>query len=188
MHSSHNGAYYRGDHFTVASLPFRNRTSMWFLLPDEGYSVQDALLTTGSPFTGFDADPSAVLSTAFGGVIASEERAEIHWSVPKFDVSGDLDLIPALKALGVTDIFSDNADFSPLTDFAAKVGAARHAARVTVDEEGCEAAAFTAFGVDALSMPAPLPVVEMDLCRPFGFLVTGADGLPLFVSVVNTMK
>lgn len=188
MHSAHNGTYYRGDHFTVASLPFQNRTSMWFLLPDEGYSVQDALLRTGSPFTGFDADPSAGLFTVFGAVIASEDRAEIHWSVPKFDVDGDLDLIPALKALGVTDIFSDTANFSPLTDFAANIGTVKHAARVTVDEEGCEAAAFTAIGYDALSMPAPLPAIEMNLNRPFGFLITGVDGLPLFVSVVNTME
>lgn len=189
MHRAGNGTYYRGDHFTVASLPFLNNgASMWFLLPDEGYSVQDALLTTGSPFTGFDADPSAELATVFGAVIASEDRAEIHWSVPKFDVGSDLDLIPALKSLGVTDIFSDTANFSPLTDFAAKIGAVQHAARVTVDEEGCEAAAFTAVGIDLMSMPVPLPVVEMDLSRPFGFLITGADGLPLFVSVVNTMN
>lgn len=188
MHRSGNGAYYRGDHFTVAPLPFLNGTSMWFLLPDEGYSVQDALLATGSPFTGFDADPSTELSTVFGAVIASEGHAEIHWSVPKFDVDSDLDLIPALKALGVTDIFTGAADFSPLTDLDAAVGTVKHSARVTVDEEGCEAAAFTAAGIDLLSMPAPLPAVEMDLCRPFGFLVTGADGLPLFVSVVNTMK
>ena len=188
MHRSGNGAYYRGDHFTVASLPFRSGTSMWFLLPDEGYSVQDALLSTDSPFTGFDADPAVELDTVFGAVIASEGRAEIHWSVPKFDVDSDLDLIPALKALGVTDVFSDAADFSPLSVFAAKVSTVQHAARVTVDEEGCEAAAFTAVGINLMGMPIQLPVIEMDLSRPFGFLVTGADGLPLFVSVVNTMN
>ena len=188
MYRSNNGTYYRGDHFTVAPLPFLNGAAMWFLLPDEGYSVQDALLATGSPFTGFDADPSAELSTVFGAVIASEGRAEIHWSVPKFDVGSDLDLIPALKALGVTDIFSSAADFSPLTDLDAVVSAVKHASRVTVDEDGCEAAAFTSAGIDLMSMPAPLSPIEMNLDRPFGFLVTGADGLPLFVSVVNTMN
>ena len=188
MHSSGNGTYYRGDHFTVAPLHFLNGTSMWFLLPDEGYSVQDALLKTGSPFTGFDADPSAELATVFGAVIANEGRAEIHWSVPKFDVGSDFDLIPSLKTLGVTDVFTDDADFSPLTDLAAKVATVKHAARVTVDEEGCEAAAFTAVGINLTSLPVPLPAIEMNLNRPFGFLVTGADGLPLFVSVVNTME
>ena len=64
----------------------------------------------------------------------------------------------------------------------------KHAARVKVDENGCEAAAFTAVTVEATAArPEELPVVEMDLNRPFGFLITGAEGLPLFVGVVNTV-
>ena len=38
------------------------------------------------------------------------------------------------------------------------------------------------------AMPEQLPVVEMNLNRPFGFLITGVDGLPLFTGVVNTME
>ena len=65
----------------------------------------------------------------------------------------------------------------------------KHAARVKVDEEGCEAAAFTAIMAQATSaLIEPLPVVEMNLNRPFGFLITGVDGLPLFVGAVNTME
>ena len=65
----------------------------------------------------------------------------------------------------------------------------QHAARVKIDEEGCEAAAFTAIMANATSaMPEDLPVVEMDLNRPFAFAITGADGLPLFVGAVNTME
>ncbi len=65
----------------------------------------------------------------------------------------------------------------------------QHAARVKIDEEGCEAAAFTAIIGDATSaMPEDLPVVEMELDRPFAFAITGADGLPLFVGAVNTME
>ena len=65
----------------------------------------------------------------------------------------------------------------------------QHAARVKIDEEGCEAAAFTAIIADATAaMPQELPVVEMDLDRPFAFAITGADGLPLFVGTVNTME
>lgn len=121
--------------------------------------------------------------------LAQADTAEIHWSVPKFDVDSDLDLIPALQALGVTDVFADGvADFSPLTDLDALVSQVKHTARVKVDEEGCEAAAFTAIMADAgAMMPEDMPVVEMNLNRPFGFLITGADGLPLFTGIVNIM-
>ena len=65
----------------------------------------------------------------------------------------------------------------------------QHAARVKLDEEGCEAAAFTAIIAEATAaMPQELPVVEMNLNRPFAFVITGVDGLPLFVGAVNTME
>ena len=65
----------------------------------------------------------------------------------------------------------------------------QHAARVTLDEEGCEAAAFTAIAVAETALPPQdLPTVEMNLNRPFAFLITGADGLPLFLGAVNTVK
>ena len=107
---------------------------------------------------------------------------KLVWSVPKFDVNSDLELTDTLKMLGVTDAFDDTrADFSPLADFdePAAVTQVQHAARVKIDEEGCEAAAFTAIMGNATSaMPEDLPVVEMNLNRPFAFAITGADGLP----------
>ena len=179
---------YRGENFTAASLPFEDGTAMWFLLPDEGVSVQSILPDEKNVFVCIDAPEGTVQNTAFGPLLAREEYAEVHWSVPKFDVTSDLDLIPALQALGVTDVFEDGvADFSPLTDTRAIVSAAEHAARVKVDEEGCEAAAFTVITAEATSaLMDPLPVVEMNLNRPFGFLITGVTGLPLFVGLVNT--
>lgn len=177
--------YYRGDKFTAASLRFMDGTSMWFLLPDEGVSLEEALLEGGSPFTEFDAAPDAVIDTVYGPAIASEGYADIVWSMPKFDVKSSLDLVNALKALGLTDIFGANADFSPLSDMETAVSAIQHAARVKVDEEGCEAAAFTAIMLEATAMPEPTPQIEMNLNHPFGFLITGSNGLPLFIGAVN---
>lgn len=173
MHTVKNGNYCRGENFTVASLPFCDGATMWFLLPDEGVPIE-SLLSGELP--------------DLESLLAEPRYGEIRWSVPKFDVDSDLDLIPALASLGVTDIFNDAADFSPLTDESAVISAIEHAARVKVDEEGCEAAAFTAINMEATAaMPEQLEIVEMNLDRPFGFLITGVDGLPLFVSVVSTV-
>ena len=177
-------AYYRGENYTVAELGFRGGQSMRFLLPDEGTTLE-SLLANGEVVGGLMAyDMDAALPSA-----------EIHWSVPKFDVDSILELIDALKAMGVTDVFDfNNADFSPLVDFdrfdkAVAVTQVQHAACVKVDEKGCEAAAFTAVRADAQSAaPEELPVVEMNLNRPFAFMITGVDGLPLFLGTVNTLK
>ena len=190
MHQTKSGNYYRGEGFTVASLPFMGGTSMWFLLPDEGVKLSEIVTPTWNlPMMAVDTSEGCYELPAYD-LIAQQNYGEIHWSVPKFDVDSDLDLIPQLQALGVTDIFDDTrADFSPLTDLDAVVSAVKHAARVKVDEEGCEAAAFTAMMAEATAaMPEELPIVEMDLNRPFGFLITGTEGLPLFTGVVNTME
>ena len=189
MHQIKNGDYYRLGHYTAAALPFTDGTTMWFLLPDAGTSLDDIwTLTRNLPMLAVDTSEGCYEIPDFTS-LAQEGHGEIHWSVPRFDVDSDLDLIPALQSLGVTDIFDDRADFSPLTDLDALVSAVKHAARVKVDEEGCEAAAFTAIMAQATSaLIEPLPVVEMNLNRPFGFLITGVDGLPLFVGAVNTME
>ena len=91
-----------------------------------------------------------------------------------------------LKALGVTDVFDmDAADFTPLTDVPlVYVSQAKHAARVIVEEEKVEAAAYTIIGAAGAAAP-PGDTVEFTVDRPFLFAITGPAGLPLFVGVVN---
>lgn len=183
MHKTQDHAdYVRGEGYTIAELSFRGGESMIFLLPDEG--------TTLTPLLRGD----AALADLFNGVYQNDkaQTAKLVWSVPKFDAGSDLELTGVLKSLGVTDVFDDTqADFSPLADFDEPVAVTQvqHAARVKLDEEGCEAAAFTAIIAEATAaMPQELPVVEMNLNRPFAFVITGVDGLPLFAGMVNTME
>ena len=182
MHKTDSAAnFVRGEGYTVAQLGFQNRAKMIFLLPDEGTALAPLLR-----------DETA-LADLFTTVYENEraESAKILWSVPKLDVSSDLELSDALASLGVSDVFDDRlADFSPLADFTDPVSVTQvqHAARVKLDEQGCEAAAFTAIVADAsAAIPEELPVIEMNLNRPFAFAITGVDGLPLFVGAVNTM-
>ena len=167
--------------YTVAQLYFKSGAAMRFLLPDEGVTLQ-SLIENGTAVGGLQIYDMGVCIPV----------GKIHWSVPKFDVSSNLQLIDDLKTLGVTDVFDDSkADFSPLIDLdeSAAVTSVQHAGRVLVDEEGCEAAAFTAITTDATAaLPQELPEIEMNLNRPFAFLITGVDGLPLFIGAVNTLQ
>ena len=85
-----------------------------------------------------------------------------------------------MKELGVRAAFDAQvADFTPLTDVPAFLSNVRQAARVKVDEEGVEAAAFTEMSVCTSSLP--MGVVEMKLDRPFIFAIYDQHDLPLFV-------
>ena len=109
--------------------------------------------------------------------------------MPKFDIASQLDLIDGLKALGVTDVFDPAvSDFTPMTtdtEMPIVVSEATHAARIKVDEDGVEAAAFTLMEPgDAAPMP-PDEEIHFTLDRPFLFSVITGDGLPLFAGLVN---
>ena len=191
MHKTLESSFYWGENFTAVQLHFQRGGSMWLILPDEGASA-DGLLQSGEAmdflfapkYDRYD-DQGHVTQEGWTG----QKMLNINLSMPKFDVSSDLDLIGGLKELGVTDIFDmDVSNFDPLeasTDDPLYVSKAQHAARVKVDEEGCEAAAYTVIMVDCGAAMPPDDEVDFVLDRPFLFAVTGESGLPLFTGVVN---
>ena len=171
MHRTERGSYRKGDGYTAAPRSL-NYGRMVFVLPDEGVTPESLLQQQG-------------LLTELAG---DYNAAELVWSVPKFDVKSSTGLNEALRSLGVTDAFDGTkADFTPLTDNGAWLSSAMQAARVKIDEEGVEAAAYTELVcADSAMMEVP-PTVEMELDRPFLFVIFDNSNVPLFVGTVNTM-
>ena len=170
---------YVGENFKALGKGLSGSGQMFFLLPEEGTTPEELLN-----------DPAALafLNSEQGRAQAERKLYDVHLRVPKFDVSSDLSLIEGLRGLGVKDIFDEGiSDFTPLTteEDDLYVSSIQHAARVKIDEQGCEAAAFTAIDVVAECMPEPLEELEFTLDRPFLFVVTNNEGLPLFIGIVN---
>ena len=175
MYSGRTMDYYSGDGWGAVRLSLRGGNGMWFILPDEGVSV-DALLQNED-----------VVQLMSAGEADGGEYAMVYFSVPKFDIAAQLDLTEGLMELGVTDVFDpDVSDFTPMTTDTdgVFVSEATHAARVKIDEEGVEAAAFTVITADGAAAE-PEREIYFTLDRPFLFAVSSQDGLPLFAGVVN---
>ena len=176
MHQSPDTFYYWAEHFSAIRKGMEDGTSMWFLLPDEGISVEQLLQeqeTMDFMLTGADWE--------------NKKELTVHMSIPKFDISSQLTLNDSIQQLGITDVFNAAADFSPTTsDTGLAVSKIQHDARVKIDEEGCEAAAYTVIMVDTTAMePEELEEIAFDLNRPFLFVITNLQGLPLFVGTVQ---
>lgn len=178
MKQSGARSYYWGDDFSAVVQGLEGSGGMWLILPDEGVSA-DELLENGSVNEFIMAN----------GRWGNEKHIIVNLSMPKFDVSSQMDLSRGLMELGVTDVFDGRvSDFSPMTDevdeiFLSKVS---HAARVEVDEEGCTAAAYTVMVACGAAMP-PEEEVDFILDRPFIFAITGDSGLPLFIGIVSNV-
>ena len=176
MHQSNSQTYYWGEDFAAICRGLRSGGEMWFLLPDQGVSPEE-LLTSGA---------AAEFLLAEGDWPQSKFLI-VNQTVPKFDISARTDAIAPLKALGVTEVFeSGKGDFSPLMEQAEGVfvSQVRHDARVSIDEEGVTAAAYTVIAEAGAAAP-PEEEVDFVLDRPFLFAITGTDGTVLFAGTVN---
>lgn len=169
--------YYWGDQFGAINLRFITEGYMTVILPNEGVSAESLLSDT----------------QCMDFVINREnwenyEDASVKLSIPKFDVSSQIDLRDGLKALGVTDIFNGLAsDFSAITSqhHEMTLTQATHGARVQIDEEGCVATAYTFMDVTDGGVIHPEKEIDFIVDRPFLFVIYSPSNLPLFVGIVN---
>ncbi len=178
--------YFWGEKFAATSLYLENNGAMRLILPDEGITPEELLSdeeTLGFMIHREYYDKENGIYVQY----PNRKLVEGKLSVPKFDVSSDIGVKDELIKLGITDMFSsETADFSNLTadgETGIYINEIKHAARVTIDEEGCRASALTVATYYGAAMPEDTADLIFD--RPFIFEIVSSSGLPLFVGIVN---
>jgi serine protease inhibitor len=115
------------------------------------------------------------------GQLDSAPSQETELSMPRYKLTFSVELTKALAQLGMVTAFVDlQADFSPINGKRdLYVSSALHKAFIDVNEEGTEAAAATAFGLQALAVVRPQ---AFNVDHPFLFLIRDrATGSLLFL-------
>lgn len=178
MNQSGQGEYYKGENFTATAKYMYGSQELLFVLPEEGTSPNELL-----------ADPeykrfiSAYLEDPAGW--ENKGYSTINLSVPKFDITSDMDMAPGLREMGVSGIFEGGSgSFAPIADQDFSFTGVKHACRVSLDEEGCEAASVMIAPASGASAP-PEEELDFRLDRPFLFMVIGNESLPIYMGVVN---
>lgn len=158
--------------FSAVTKQLAGGGHMFFILPDEETSPETVI---GS---------KELTDMLYSDNSNDGETANVKLSVPKFDISSDLDLKSSLVSLGITDAFDpEKADYSPVSADSLYLSKIQHSARVSIDEKGVTAAAFTVETVDGLGVIEKQ--VDFTLDRPFIFAITGDTGDIMFVGIVN---
>ena len=177
MNKSETGTYFYGDRFGAITRWFDGtQGNMMFILPDEGVSVYDLLK-----------DEQVMDFIDKGFYYERSKGLIINMSIPKFDVSSDQNVNEALKKLGITDAFDPGkADFSPVSDEPDEIWLANveHGVRVIADEEGVKAAAYTVELASGATIP-PEEKIDFVLDRPFMFVISYGNGIPMFIGIVE---
>jgi serpin B len=113
-------------------------------------------------------------------IFSNSSDLKVDLSLPRFQARSSLDVIAAMRSLGIEKAFAD-ADFSGISEDRLVIAEAVHEAVVEVNEEGTVAGAATA--IVATRSMSGTPKVVAD--RPFLFVVSDANSdTVLFVGQV----
>jgi serpin B len=179
---------------TKVQVPMMNQQTRF------GYADANSLQVLEMPYKGDELSMVILLPKAMDGIKGLEQeltaeslskwlsalrRRQVNVFVPRFKMTSNFSLAQVLQSMGMTDAFSDKADFSGMTgNHDLFLSAVIHQAYVDVNEEGTEAAAATGAVMRVTSAaPDTTPVFRAD--HPFLFLIRDSKtGSILFLGQV----
>ena len=173
MHRFDQGATVRlGDGWIAYRVYLRRVGYMTFVLPDKDVDLSELL---GSP--------EAIDRLLHAG---TDQRYDVDLMIPKFKFQDKLELTKVLQVLGLERSFTENADFSGMSDTPSNISSVLQESYIGVDENGVEAAAYTMVSMKANGINMmELEKLDFHLTRPFFYTIEAFDGTVLFVGTVT---
>ena len=107
--------------------------------------------------------------TSFKGWLNLLYERKTELTFPRFKYGYKKELKDILTDMGMGIAFTDNADFSNISDLNLQMSFVLHQAFIETNEEGTEAAAATIAGIIATSMPAGPFILNID--HPFIYFI-----------------
>jgi len=133
--------HYENELFQAISLPYSdNRLNMYIFLPNQNQGLKGFYQNLNQK------NWQKWLDNFNSNELQNDYSEVILIGLPRFRLDYEIDLIDALRALGMQIAFSDNADFSAISVPPLWIGKVQHKTFVEINEEGTTAAAVTSLG------------------------------------------
>lgn len=166
-------AYYQDELAQYIDMPYGNKAfSMTAILPVYGKTTNDVL--------------NAMNMQKWGDIQSEMTHQKVQVYFPKFKTKGKYELKGPLMEMGMLKAFSDEADFSKISDWRLIISRILHSTYCDVNEEGTEAAAVTIIEFETTGMPE-YPVFYAN--RPFIFVIReNSTGVILFMGKMGQVE
>ena len=141
--------------YTAVQLPYANgQYNLTLLIPSEQSSVDQVI--------------NGLSATAWNNLQATWQEREVNVGLPRFTLDYEIKLNTALKAMGMSQAFTDAAQLGKINPTAPLfVSFVKQNTYLGIDEKGTEAAAVTSIGVGVTSVGLDPYVCD----RPFVLLI-----------------
>lgn len=152
-------------------------TAFLALLPPKGMPAEDYICTISK-----NDYISAYKERKTSGILVQTQTPEFRYDYEK-------SLKNTLIRMGMNKAFSDQADFSAMTDYPLCIDDIMHKSYINLDQYGTEAAAVTAVITKSSAAFHPnLVVKKVYLNRPFVYgIIDEKTGVPLFLGIINQL-
>lgn len=177
MHKSGRFSYFEDAKLQAVEIPYGNgRFGFFVLLPAAATSLQETVAALDAP--------------RWQAILAQRAPRPGKIALPRFKIEYSVELAQTLQNLGMKLPFTRQANFSKLAQVPPgwwiQISSVKHKTFVEVNEEGTEAAAVTAIGMQAGSAPPPPEApFTMVVDRPFFAAIRdNSSGLLLFVGAI----
>lgn len=167
--------------FTTFYTQTYNGFTIKFLLPKEGYTVDDVFTAENiykANYTGYNVYDDVEMKHYLTRCFFPQYEAECDENIQKV----------LTEDFGVNSLFEwGGCDLSGLTDTPVVCGRVQHVTELTVDRRGIEGAAVTYIPMAGAPGPGEYERVYFDFIvdRAFGFIVTDPHNITLFSGVVH---
>lgn len=115
----------------------------------------------------------------------------VYTRMPEFESDYEVGMTEILKQMGVTDAFTEAANFDNIAEipgYYLYISKVLHKTHIELDRYGTRAAAATAVTLDAACAFVEEETREVYLDRPYVYaIVDSADNTPLFIGTVNSL-
>ncbi len=161
----------------LVELPYGNSAfSMIVMLPKEEKKLLDVIRALNNP-------------DYWAGLKSGLIDHEVELFLPKFKTEYSKKLNKVLTDMGMGLAFTNDAEFSGMSDIPAKIDFVKQDTYISVDEIGTEAAAVTTVGMVMTSMPSEPQKVVFNANRPFIYVIQeNYTGSILFMGIVNNFN